>query len=360
VVLNSCEGARGSRRDIFSSTSSILVRRGIPAVVAMQYPISDEAAIEFSRSFYESLISGLPVDTSMAEARKAMSAAFPGGVEWGTPVLYMRSQDGVLFTIDRSRSRSPPAVPDPAPAPVPVKEKAAAETRSCKICGNTILAGQKFCSRCMVSVSPDPVAPAIPATGSSVKPEDGTRFCTECGNAILPGETSCSRCHPVRTPAPETKPVVPEAIPPVKNIEIPPGIIPVKTGTDSEQQPAGYPTGLNFLGILNVLGALLVLWIQSTFFTNATVAGFSWILWMSGVVLFICGIMMLFRQPKISHLLLILNFILAIFAYLVIIVIGLGGSAFNPLTIIFWFIVFVFPGACVSGFFYPLKSKYHL
>lgn len=72
VVLNSCEGARSSQRDIISSTSSILVRRGIPAVVAMQYAISDQAAIEFSRSFYESIAAGYPVDTSMAEARKAV------------------------------------------------------------------------------------------------------------------------------------------------------------------------------------------------------------------------------------------------------------------------------------------------
>ena len=36
VVLNACEGARGGKRDIFSSTASILVEQGIPAVLAMQ------------------------------------------------------------------------------------------------------------------------------------------------------------------------------------------------------------------------------------------------------------------------------------------------------------------------------------
>ena len=52
VLLNSCEGARGSESDIFSSTAAQLVRRGIPAVLAMQYEITDQAAIEFARSFY--------------------------------------------------------------------------------------------------------------------------------------------------------------------------------------------------------------------------------------------------------------------------------------------------------------------
>src|SRR3712207_8645982 len=39
-------------RSIFSSTAATLVRRGIPAVVAMQYEISDPAAIQFSARFY--------------------------------------------------------------------------------------------------------------------------------------------------------------------------------------------------------------------------------------------------------------------------------------------------------------------
>jgi hypothetical protein len=36
VVLNSCEGSRGSGQDVLSSTAATLMRRGIPAVVAMQ------------------------------------------------------------------------------------------------------------------------------------------------------------------------------------------------------------------------------------------------------------------------------------------------------------------------------------
>jgi len=108
VLLNSCEGARGGERDIFSSTASILVRRGIPAVVAMQYPITDRAAIEFSRAFYESLADGLPVDAAVSEARKAISLAVANTMEWGTPVLYMRSPQGVIFQIPETRSTRPP------------------------------------------------------------------------------------------------------------------------------------------------------------------------------------------------------------------------------------------------------------
>lgn len=99
VVLNACEGARGSEHDIFSSTASILVKRGIPAVLSMQYEITDRAAIELSRAFYEALADGMPVDMAVSEARKAISLGVVNSVEWGTPVLYTSSHDGVLFDI---------------------------------------------------------------------------------------------------------------------------------------------------------------------------------------------------------------------------------------------------------------------
>jgi hypothetical protein len=99
VVLNSCHGARGCGTDVFSSTAATLVRRGLPAVIAMQHEISDHAAIEFARALYEAVADGLPVDAAVAEARKSVSLAADDSVEWGTPVLHMRSPDGVLFRI---------------------------------------------------------------------------------------------------------------------------------------------------------------------------------------------------------------------------------------------------------------------
>jgi len=104
VFLNSCEGAKGSPRDAFSSVAATLVRSGAPAVVAMQYEITDRAAIEFSRSFYEAVADGLPVDAAVAEARTAISMA--SDLEWGTPVLYMRSSDGHIFDISRSQEQA--------------------------------------------------------------------------------------------------------------------------------------------------------------------------------------------------------------------------------------------------------------
>ena len=98
VVLNACEGAQTGTQALYASIAEHLVRRGLPAVLAMQYAITDAAAVEFTRSFYGALANGLPVDAACAEARKAMSLAAPDSWEWATPVLFLRSPDGELWT----------------------------------------------------------------------------------------------------------------------------------------------------------------------------------------------------------------------------------------------------------------------
>lgn len=72
AVLNSCEGARNSRTDPFAGIATTLKRQGVPAVVAMQFEITDDAAITFASEFYAALAEGFPVDSALAEARKAI------------------------------------------------------------------------------------------------------------------------------------------------------------------------------------------------------------------------------------------------------------------------------------------------
>jgi hypothetical protein len=96
VLLNACLGAASGEYDLFSSTAATLVRQGeIPAVVAMQFETSDQAAKEFARSFYEALADYLSIDKAVAEARVALNLS--GSLEWVTPVLYLRAPDGVIF-----------------------------------------------------------------------------------------------------------------------------------------------------------------------------------------------------------------------------------------------------------------------
>jgi hypothetical protein len=123
AVLNACEGGRASASDPFAGVAQSLVQQRIPAVIAMQFEISDEAAIAFSRGFYGALADGYPVDAALAEARKAIYA-LGNEMEWGTPVLYTCLPDGNLFEIQPAVSAPPqpaaqPAAPAPVQAPIP-------------------------------------------------------------------------------------------------------------------------------------------------------------------------------------------------------------------------------------------------
>ncbi len=115
VFLNACNTAcapeAGPVGDL-AGVAHALMEKGLPAVVAMQFPITDGAAIAFSAKFYGRLAAGLPVDVAVGEGRRAileahdklLRAAGKGKpartestLEWATPVLFMRVHDGNLF-----------------------------------------------------------------------------------------------------------------------------------------------------------------------------------------------------------------------------------------------------------------------
>jgi len=93
VILNACESARG----IWAGLAPTLVRADIPAVVAMQWPIEDRAAITFAKSFYRTLAAGRTIDECVSEGRVAMDTASPHSIMWAAPVLFIRSLDGQLW-----------------------------------------------------------------------------------------------------------------------------------------------------------------------------------------------------------------------------------------------------------------------
>lgn len=102
AVLNACEGARTSQTDLFAGTATTLLRTGnLSAVIAMQFEISDTAALEFARGFYSTLAMGRPVDAALAFARQAIFLK-DNDIEWATPSLYLNAPDGVLFDLPGS------------------------------------------------------------------------------------------------------------------------------------------------------------------------------------------------------------------------------------------------------------------
>jgi hypothetical protein len=107
VVLNSCLSARTAGHEDapfnLGVASTILERTRIPAVIANQYAITHDAAIDFSRELYGRLAAGEPVDTAITEARMRMRHRSD---EWATPVLFLGSQDGKLFDFEPAPGRA--------------------------------------------------------------------------------------------------------------------------------------------------------------------------------------------------------------------------------------------------------------
>jgi len=117
VVLSACHSAATTAHDLYAGAAGTLVRRGVPAVIAMQFAVPARTAREWSQTFYEALADGMALEGALTEAR--IAASMGGGLDWAAPVAYLRAPDGVLFTISPatvSTQTTPAAVP-PHPAP---------------------------------------------------------------------------------------------------------------------------------------------------------------------------------------------------------------------------------------------------
>jgi hypothetical protein len=98
VVLHSCEGGFGDFSSSFAGLAPQLARSGVQSVVAMQYAVTNETAIEFSLNLYRELAGGADLDTATQTARFAIhrlsSPADPRLV--GVPVVYLQSRHSLL------------------------------------------------------------------------------------------------------------------------------------------------------------------------------------------------------------------------------------------------------------------------
>ena len=96
VVLNACRTAASAGSAPWSGLAAALVGRGVGAVVAMTHPITDGAAVAFSRRFYACLAAGGDVEAAVHEGRRAIRARDRGSAEWAIPALFLRSSGGPL------------------------------------------------------------------------------------------------------------------------------------------------------------------------------------------------------------------------------------------------------------------------
>jgi tetratricopeptide (TPR) repeat protein len=115
AVFNSCRGVYTSTADVADpagtgNLAEALIKRGIPAVMAMAERIPDEVALTLSRLFYRNLKQVYPVDLSLNRARQGLISAYGSQQPyWALPILYLHPEfDGYLQSLTTETAEQPP------------------------------------------------------------------------------------------------------------------------------------------------------------------------------------------------------------------------------------------------------------
>ena len=102
VFLNACNAAKSEVRGYndFSNNLAIeLVNLGVPAVLAMQYKITNNDAADFSERIYLDLARGIPIDQSVKNGIRTLGDRTPAWKHprFGIPVFYLGARDTTFF-----------------------------------------------------------------------------------------------------------------------------------------------------------------------------------------------------------------------------------------------------------------------
>ncbi len=177
AVLGACNSGRRDAINAWTGVAPALTKKAsIPAVVGMQYTIQDHNTIAFTRRFYRALAAGQPIDAAVSDGRIAIASASESDRDWGVPVLYLRTDDGVLFPKlpQVSRTARNPATPVRGDVGLGTSTPAAGAAQ-CPKCQTAAQPGQKFCANC-----------GRPLT------------CAQCGQPVLVAANFCPQCgHPI-------------------------------------------------------------------------------------------------------------------------------------------------------------------
>ena len=186
VFLHACKGAAPGYK--FHNTASDLVKAKIPAVVAMQFEISNDDANAFAQKFYEYIDAGGSVDEAVSEGRWELGT-FPytrgawNDRGFGTPVIYLQSKGAVISPRPREAAGNNKGGEEGS-----VRTKEPCPYADCK--DGLVVRGRGFCGKCRRQITVCPKCDSIMAIG----------FCDNCGYSGEARRQDVSSAAAVSTP----------------------------------------------------------------------------------------------------------------------------------------------------------------
>ncbi len=98
AFFNACTSSAAGRGPFqpFGGLATILIQQGIPNVVGLQAPVTDNEALVLAEAFYSALACGDGIDCAIQEARKRLFRLGSGGVGWAFLNLHVSGEPAPL------------------------------------------------------------------------------------------------------------------------------------------------------------------------------------------------------------------------------------------------------------------------
>ncbi len=109
LFFNACQTALNSHANSLLGVAHAALVAGLPAVVAMQDSIPDQAAAAFAQKFYQAIAESHPLEFCMTEGRRAILDQFSTeSTSWTIPVLYSNAPGGLIWSAESRQAVNPP------------------------------------------------------------------------------------------------------------------------------------------------------------------------------------------------------------------------------------------------------------
>lgn len=96
--MGACDTGRRDGKNVWSGIAPSLTREHVPVVIANQFKIQNTSAALLGDKILHLILSGFTIDEAMFLGRRTiLREKNLTNRDWGTPVLYLREGDGILF-----------------------------------------------------------------------------------------------------------------------------------------------------------------------------------------------------------------------------------------------------------------------